>query len=425
MPRTGKTIDLDAARAILRTNDLGGYTVPTRGLYPFQWNWDSAITALGWLTFDEARAWEEARSMFRGQWDNGMLPHILFHDHSESYFPGPEVWGAKSAIPSSTISQPPVWATAVDMMLRRSAAGAAARAAVRDLLPQLVDYHRWWYRDRDLGGTGLVESFHPWESGMDNSPAWDGPLARVPQVEWDYRRRDLGHVDQTQRPSQVEYDRYLHLIDFQKQHDFDPRRVSAASPYRVIDIGTVSTLHRATRELIGLCREFGLEAAVPELEGQLARTGTAVARCWSSEHRCFLSQDKISDAPLCERTTAALLPLFGLLADAGQAADMASRVEEWLDASEFSLSSTHAESPRYEPQRYWRGPVWLHVNWMIADGLRAYGYGELAERIKRESRKCVEAAGGYFEYFNAETGAGCGGGGFSWTAAIALFWLNE
>ena len=418
-------IDLGAARAILRANDLGGYTVPTKGLYPFQWNWDSAITALGWLTFDEARAWREARAMFRGQWDNGMLPHILFHDRSESYFPGPEVWGAKSAIPSSTISQPPVWAIAVNLMLRRSNAGAPARAEARALLPRLIDYHHWWYRDRDLGDTGLVESYHPWESGMDNSPAWDEPLARVPPVEWDYRRRDLSHVDRKQRPSRREYDRYLHLIEFLKKNEFEPRRLSAASPYRVIDIGTVSILYRATRDLIALCREFALEAEVAQLERELARTGAAVGRCWSGEHRCFLNRDKISEAPLRERTTAALLPLFGRLADAAQAGAMASLVEEWLDASDFSLASTHPESPRYEPQRYWRGPVWLHINWMIADGLRAYGYDELAERVKIESRKCVEAAGGYFEYFNSATGRGCGGGDFSWTAAVALFWLNE
>ena len=29
------------ALGILRENDRGHYTVPTKGLYPFQWNWDS------------------------------------------------------------------------------------------------------------------------------------------------------------------------------------------------------------------------------------------------------------------------------------------------------------------------------------------------------------------------------------------------
>ena len=418
-------IDLDSARAILRQNDQDGHTVPTRGLYPFQWNWDSAITALGWLTFDEARAWEEAHTMFRGQWDNGMLPHILFHGHSESYFPGPEVWGAKAAIPSSSISQPPVWATAINLMLQRSGDAARARAEARALLPGLLGYHEWWYRDRDRDNNGLVQSFHPWESGMDNSPAWDGPLARVPEVKWKYRRRDLGHVDKEERPGRLEYNRYLHLIELQKKNDFDPELISAASPYRVVDIGTVSILHRATRDLIELCRIFGQDAAIPGLESELARTRAAVSACWSGRDRCFLNRDIIADAPLAEVTTGTLLPLFGLLADDEQAGAMAALVEEWLGASNFGLSSTHPASARYEPQRYWRGPVWLHINWMIAEGLRAYGYDDLAERIRSNTRKCIETAGGYYEYFNSATGEGCGGGNFSWTAAVALYWLGR
>ncbi|MCY4199127.1 MAG: trehalase family glycosidase [Gammaproteobacteria bacterium] len=416
-------IDLDAARAILRSNDLGGYTVPTRGLYPFQWNWDSAIIALGWHCFDEGRAWHEARTMFDGQWDNGLLPHILFHSDSDSYFPGSEVWGANSRIPSSTVSQPPVWALAIAMMLDRSKASAAARAEVEALLPKLLAHHRWWYRDRDLGKSGLVETYHPWESGMDNSPAWDAPLARVPRVEWEYQRRDLGHVDECQRPSHGEYDRYLYLIEFLKHNHADPRRMSTSSPFRVVDLTIVSILHRATRELVSLCQQFGLDSAIPDLEVQLARTRAAMSGCWSEDHRCFLNRDKVSGTPLAERTTASLLPLFGLLASERQASQMASLIEEWLAASRFSLASTHPESPRYEPTCYWRGPVWLHINWMIADGLTAYGYDDLAREVRAQSIKCIEAAGGYFEYYGSETGEGCGGGEFSWTAAVALFWL--
>jgi len=420
-------IDLDAARAVLRTNDLGGYTVPTRTLYPFQWNWDSAIIALGWHCFDEQRAWQEARTMFGGQWSNGLLPHILFHHESDSYFPGPDVWGAKSRVPSSSISQPPVWALAIARMLRRSAAAAAARDEVRALLPQLVDYHRWWYRDRDRHDSGLVDCYHPWESGMDNSPAWDEPLARVPGVEWEYQRRDLGHVDQAQRPTWQEYDRYLHLVEVQRKNKFDPSRLAAASPFRVIDIGIVSILSRATRELIALCRQFGLEEEAESFQAEIARTERAVGRCWSGEHRCFLSRDQISNEPLAEITTATLLPLFGRLANDKQAGQMASLIEEWLAANRFPLSSIHPESPRYDPECYWRGPVWLHINWMVADGLRAYGYSQLAERIKEGARKCIEAAAGsgYFEYYSPETGQGCGGGDFSWPAAVALLWLNE
>ena len=44
---------IQQAQEILRTNDRGGYTVPTARLYPYQWNWDSAFVALGFATSTE------------------------------------------------------------------------------------------------------------------------------------------------------------------------------------------------------------------------------------------------------------------------------------------------------------------------------------------------------------------------------------
>ena len=415
-------IDVDAAKQVLRTNDRDGHTVPTDGLYPFQWSWDSAITALGWLKFDEARAWQEAHVMFSGQWDNGMLPHILFHGDAESYFPGPDVWGSNTAVPSSAISQPAVWATAIRLMYEQGKDCALAEAAVQQLLPKLIAYHRWWYRERDPDGTGLICSYHPWESGMDNSPAWDDPLARVPEVDWTYQRRDLGHVDSEQRPHKPQYDRYLYLVDFYKKNGFDSDIIYRNCPYRVIDVGLVAILHRATRDLLELCRATGADEATDDLSLALQRTENAIGKLWSDEHRCFFNYDLVAGEVLDEITTGTVLPLFAGLANDEQATAMAELIDEWLQATAFGLSSTHPSSDRFEPQRYWRGPVWLHINWMIAEGLSDYGYADLAERVKQATRECVDESG-FHEYFDAMSGAGCGGDRFSWTAAVALYWL--
>jgi len=415
-------IDVDAAKQVLRTNDRDGHTVPTDGLYPFQWSWDSAITALGWLKFDEARAWQEAHVMFSGQWDNGMLPHILFHGDAESYFPGPDVWGSNTAVPSSAISQPAVWATAIRLMYEQGKDCALAEAAVQQLLPKLIAYHRWWYRERDPDGTGLICSYHPWESGMDNSPAWDDPLARVPEVDWTYQRRDLGHVDSEQRPHKPQYDRYLYLVDFYKKNGFDSDIIYRNCPYRVIDVGLVAILHRATRDLLELCRATGADEATDDLSLALQRAENAIGKLWSDEHRCFFNYDLVAGEVLDEITTGTVLPLFAGLANDEQATAMAELIDEWLQATAFGLSSTHPSSDRFEPQRYWRGPVWLHINWMIAEGLSDYGYADLAERVKQATRECVDESG-FHEYFDAMSGAGCGGDRFSWTAAVALYWL--
>ncbi|MEP4557776.1 MGH1-like glycoside hydrolase domain-containing protein [Cobetia amphilecti] len=425
-------LDALSAHDVLKLNDLGGYTVPTRGLYPFQWNWDAAITALGWLAAgDEARAWREVERLLEGQWDNGMVPHIVFHGDAETYFPGPEVWGVKHSPSTSAISQPPVLASVMKLLFEEGRDRRLAEEKLAATLPGVIRYHLWFYRDRDPEHTGRVCSYHPWESGMDNSPQWDGPLAGVPPVDAEYVRRDTGLVDPSERPHKYEYDRYIYLVKFFQQNEHDAEVLYRDCPYRVEDISLISILHRGTRDLIALCEEdaagLGLVnthgEALFSLKQSLARTEEGVQALWSDELGCFLSRDARANVLLEHVTTAGILPLFAGVASGAQAQRMGGLLEEWLEQAPFGVASTHPESTRFEPKRYWRGPSWLHINWMLAIGCEEYGMSRDADQIKQASQKCIEAAG-YYEYFNSVTGEGCGGRDFSWTAAMDLYWLN-
>jgi hypothetical protein len=96
--------------------------------------------ALGWATFDETRAWRELEKLVEGQWDDGMLPHIIFHAPSDQYFPGPDVWGTHHHPPTSGITQPPVLATSIRLLLENATdvAQAGGRALPRHAGPSLV-----------------------------------------------------------------------------------------------------------------------------------------------------------------------------------------------------------------------------------------------------------------------------------------------
>src|SRR5438128_8366886 len=82
---------IDEAKRILAANDRGGYCVPSAKLYPHQWNWDSAFIAIGWAWIDPRRAVSELTTLARGQWDDGLIPHIIFSDAGH-YEPGPVQW---------------------------------------------------------------------------------------------------------------------------------------------------------------------------------------------------------------------------------------------------------------------------------------------------------------------------------------------
>jgi hypothetical protein len=71
------------ARIVLDQNRRGDWTCPSAMLYPHQWLWDSSFVAIGLARYDAARAAGELRALFRGQWANGMLPHMVFAEGVE------------------------------------------------------------------------------------------------------------------------------------------------------------------------------------------------------------------------------------------------------------------------------------------------------------------------------------------------------
>ena len=125
------------ARSILEFNDREGYTVPNKDVYPFQWNWDSIFVALGCLCFDENRVWEEIETLFKGQWENGMIPSIIFHEKSFYYFPGPDLWQCSSAtgIPTTGITQIPVIIPFTILMYQLTKERTLANTYMKRLFP--------------------------------------------------------------------------------------------------------------------------------------------------------------------------------------------------------------------------------------------------------------------------------------------------
>src|SRR4051794_37351576 len=143
---------------------------------------------MGWAQLDPARAVAELWSLFRGQWSTGMVPHIVFDLNvaQGAYEPGPNAWRTAAHVPpgtaTSAICQPPIHAIALARVREVAAHHGQKQVhdvddAVVDLYPRLVRWHAWLRTARDPEGTGLVTILHPWESGLDNSPRWDLPLA--------------------------------------------------------------------------------------------------------------------------------------------------------------------------------------------------------------------------------------------------------
>ena len=418
---------IDQAQAILRGNDRGGYTVPTAQLYPFQWNWDSAFTALGLACFDRDRAWEEIAKLLSGQWDDGMVPHIIFHKPDPNYFPGPQVWQSGGQPATSGISQPPVLASVVWSLVADSNSEVELLRA-QALFDALYRYHSWFHQSRDPHATGLSCITHPWESGRDNSPDWDDALARVSLSELPaYQRLDTKQVNSAQRPQNFEYDRYLSLVLRAREWGWDQQRIYEQSDFLVVDPCVQFILLRADKDLLRLAQKLsaaGLLAAddsrMFQLQAWIERSSLSCEqKLWNPEKRAFCAYDLRAQQFSPDVTSASMLCFYAGVGSQEQQRDSWVHAERILDSCAYAFPSLDPDSPRFEPQRYWRGPCWAMLNYLIADGFQSYGREDLAQRLYSDIRRLVELSG-FYEYFDPTDGAGLGGGDFSWTAAIYL-----
>lgn len=415
---------LSRAIDILRRNDMGGYTVPTHGLYPFQWNWDSCLVALGQSHIDIDRAFTEIETLFAHQWEDGMVPHIVFHRESDDYFPGPAIWDTKRNPPSSGLTQPPVAAFVVRRLFERAPDDARIIDRTLRLLPRLFAWHRWFFECRDPKGTGLAAIIHPWETGRDNSIDWDEALARLEKGKIaSFVRRDTSHTDPSHRPTQEQYEGYLWLIRLFREHGWDHRRLHEASPFAIVDPGFNAILLRSIADLADLAENLGEHRICEESRAQLAAGIAAMEGLWSEEKGRYLCFDRIIDQPIVSDSIAGLLAIFAPL-PRPRAFAIADRIRELANRSNYLVASHDPSSSAFEGSRYWRGPVWLIVNYMICDGLIRIEEHDLATRIESDSLRLVEKSG-FGEYYDPIGGEACGGSNFTWTAAMAIELLSK
>lgn len=410
----------NAAVEILRENDRGTYTIPTRGLYPFQWNWDSCLTALGQSHFDEDRAWTEIETLFAHQWPDGMVPHIVFHTNDDGYFPGPTVWATGRPVPTSGITQPAVAGFAIRRLFDRATDRVRAAERARALLPKVASWHRWFYRTRDPGGEGLVAIIHPWESGRDNSIDWDEAFARVPTDGIaPYTRRDTQHAAAEHRPTKEHYDRYLWLVEHFRALHWDNARLHDASPFRIVDPGFNAILIRSAADLAALAEALGEGTVAAENRALATRGAAAMESLWSEDHGQYLCRDRVTGALVDSRSSGGLLAAFAPIPP-----DRAARIADTIDrhGTRFRVASHAPDDPRFQDKRYWRGPVWLVVNYMIGDGLARAGLGGSTRAITQASLDLIRMSG-FAEYYDPHSGEPLGGGRFTWTAAMVLEFL--
>ena len=370
------------------------------------------FAALGFASFDLTRAWREIETLFAGQWDDGMVPHIQFHQLDDRYFPGPNIWQGIGPVPSSGITQPPVALTFARLLYERDPeVGATLLPALLPGMRRWVDWFMTWRTFEDA-----IFVTHPWESGRDNAPDWDEAMAAIdPEGVGEYQRRDLQHVDAAMRPTKYDYDRYIWLVQRGARLGWDPAKMAIDPPFRVADPTMTFTLLRGVRDLDAMCALCGQPV---DLAATLSRLERGAARLWNDDLGAYDSFNCATGTWSRSLSNASFLCWFGGL----PAPEMVGKLNAVLEAAPYGVPSLDPRDARFDPKRYWRGPTWGMMNMLIGLGLEEQGHPEGA-RIRALTAKVIREFG-FVEYFDPTTGQGAGGKAFTWTAAVWLAWAN-
>ncbi len=370
----------EAKRTLINNRRLN-YTLPTNTkLYPAQWNWDSAFIALGYSNFNLDYSFKELETLISGQWDDGMIPHILFHIKDLNYTPNYKAWNCGKKVSSSGITQPPILASILRIIIERQKFSKKEIKKYQPLILKIKKYLEWFIRYRDPKRTGLISILHPWESG------------------------------------------YVTIKNHLKEMNYDPKKLYFKSKFNVVDVGFNSLFLKALKDIDFLLRcidkrNFSLKKYILLNESKLIRL-------FNSKKMTFKNKDIRNNSLVAIPSITNFFMLFADLNNNSINRSLIKSLKKYNKNNKYLFPSINSKHKSFEEKRYWRGPVWVNCNWIIYQGLKNKDK-KFAELIRKKTLNLVEKKK-FREYYSCKSGLGMGAKNFSWTAALYLdFKLNS
>ena len=325
------------------------------------------------------RAAQELESLFCAQWSDGRVPQIVFDPARDTdYSPGPNFWRSwdiegGSSVPTAGLVQPPNHAWAALLVHRADPAESSRRRFLSRLYPKLVAWHDYLRTRRTRGGTALACALHPWETGMDNAPAWDDTLARVAAIRRETEshageipRPDLVHAAAGERPTNHDYAQYLYLARRYRDHHCDDQ--DEEFPFVVEDPAFNALWSNSELALADIAEIVGAD---PEPHrNRSAEITSALDALFDAELGIYVPRDVRADRHLRHAGISGLVPL--LISRPLHTSQLLNtlRGHRFRLGSSIMVPSYDLTASNFDPARYWRGPSWFCTAWLILQGLR-------------------------------------------------------
>lgn len=385
------------------------------GRFSEQYYWDSYFTMLG-LAAD-------------GRWDmvEGMVKNCVYMIRKFGFIPNANRTYYLSR------SQPPFFVHMVRLLARRN----GHRTTMMEYLPYLLAEYRFWVRGRrkvsDHIDTRAYERVVQMPNGVILGRYYDDKTTPRPES----LREDVETAEQANVKDSEKL--YLDLRagaesgwDFSSRWFADPMEITSIHTTDIVPVDlncllyqlemTISETYRHMFQPL-LARKFRLLAE--------RRANTIQKYMWNEEELFFMDYDFRLGKSTASVSLAGVFPLFAKIATTKQAQIIAARLER-----DF-LKSGGLLTTLVDTGQQWDAPNgWAPLNWIAIQGLREYGYYELADKIKRAwISSCLEVykrEGKMVEKYDVVHPNKQGGGGeyalqdgFGWTNGVLTALMAE
>jgi glycogen debranching enzyme len=298
---------------------------------------------------------------------------------------------------------------------------------LREFIPPLVKHFDWWRTTRDLDHSGVVSILHPWESGLDLTPAYDPALGVTPG-------------NRARPPWSAIYPQLIQLaLSYRWRYSWDQAAIlsrTAAAPgpinwFKVQDVA-VNCVYASGWGILGdLAGEFD-DGLAAECHAHQRHAEAGIQRTlFSAQAGHFVTGYKDGRNGQCFHPVRTVQMLFPLLLDSVTPAQVASMVRYLTDPAEFwtpyPVPSVSRAEPEYNPIQdtdlLWRGPTWGFTNWFVMEGLRKHGRDDLVNQLMDRWIAMAEK-GGIWENYNPETAVGYEAEGLGMSVLI-VDWMKR
>ena len=353
--------------------------------------WDSFFNALALATASGRLAWDALLAGLESRYPNGNVPN----------------WRSRRG-GTPDRSQPPVGSFAA-LKLHLTCPDEDALAAA---WPGLRAWSDWWVADKRgrPRREGLTPGLLAWGSdsslvpGPERLPAWEVGASGHRRAAWESGQDDLPLWEEAR---------------------WDPgREVLAMSAvdlcsYRALDLECLS-------RIAGILGDAAAERRLEAERRRLVATMNEVLWCDTAG----LYLDELPAGRSSRVAASNFLPLIAGVPSPRQARRMVGVLRDPARfLGEWVLPTISRDDPAFDDQQYWRGSIWPPMNYLVLQGLRRYGFDELAGELAWKGALMFLAerrrTGFCRENFDARNGRGRGRRFQSWGPLFALGAIEE